>query len=321
MTLSSSVQEPDKSRADEAADWFLRMQEGTSEEELREWMQWCADAENLREYERVRNVWQGVGRLDCNAFDLPQQSSPSWNARRRVVAAVAAVALLAVTVGGLYRFDMLTLNKRVLSAEHMTNESATLPDGSLLTLAPHTDVAVDFSGAVRSLDLAQGEAYFKVKPDKLKPFIVQTAGFKVTAVGTAFSVKSESQIIEVTVEEGVVEASNGAAKWRVGAGYRISYDVTGQAARIASVDAARELAWREGRLEYFMEPLGHVVADANRYSNKKIRIEDPRVEALTYTGTIFTASIEDWLLAVENTFSIDTVSVDDHVVLRSRVSP
>jgi transmembrane sensor len=107
--------------------------------------------------------------------------------------------------------------------------------------------------------------------------------------------------------------------WRVSAGYQISYDASTNAARIAAVDAQRMLAWREGRLEYFSEPLGSVVADVSRYSARPIEIGDPQLANLTFTGTVFTASIDDWLGAVESSFPVRVVTTrDNHVLLLLR---
>src|SRR5262249_40412332 len=162
--------------------------------------------------------------------------------------------------------------KRFIAARETVNESTTLPDGSMLTLAPRTNVAMDFSGEIRGLELSQGEAYFKVNPNKIKPFVVRAASFSVTALGTAFNIQSTSRQIIVTVEEGLVEAARDTDKWRVAAGYQLKYDLAGRTVHIAAIDPERELTWKEGRLEYFREPLQNVVSDANRYTHRHIEI-------------------------------------------------
>jgi transmembrane sensor len=297
------------SRAQQAADWFLRLREDVSEEELREWTQWCAaDRENLREYERVGATWRAIGRV--------KPAVVPWISRARI----AALACLSLGLLGwlVWQTDLLHRNKQVFAAQQPVNRSATLPDGSTLVLAPRSKVAVDFSGPVRNLNLSQGEAYFNVRPNKVKPFVVQAYGLKVTAIGTAFSIKSKGRKVIVTVEEGTVEAAHGAEVWRVGGGQQIDYSIDRNIAQIASVDPRRELGWREGRLEYFNQPLALVVADAQRYSARRIEITDARLRALTYTGTVFTQSVDDWLLAVESTFPIRVDRRSDRVLLEPR---
>jgi transmembrane sensor len=312
-------------RAHEAADWFLILRENASEQDLRRWVEWCvADPENLREYERVQEAWAAIAEIEPEASRPLRDQSAVRRSRlsrlRRYGLAAAACAGVVLASWWVRNPDIFVAPPKVLSAQQTANMSATLPDGSMLMLAPRTNVELDFSGSARKLDLSSGEAYFKVHPDKHKPFVVTTDALHVTAVGTAFGIKSDTQAIAVTVEEGVVEVANGAEVWRVGAGYRIEYDTRRGVARIAAIDAARALAWRDGRLEYFQQPLAAVIADVNRYSNKRIEINDPAVAQLSFTGTIFTASIDDWLVAVTTTFPLDVVVADDRVQLRGRDS-
>ena len=78
------------------------------------------------------------------------------------------------------------------------------------------------------------------------------------------------------------------------------------------------MAWRDGRLEYYGEPLSSVVADVSRYSNQPIELGDLQLAQLTFTGTVFTESVDDWLNAIQATFPIRAVTTDDHRVLLLR---
>lgn len=303
-----------RSRSDIAAEWFLRLREDASEEELREWMQWCAaDPENLREYERMRTTWQAFGQTAVSSRPRAHRVT-----RHRGLLA-AAVAGLALAVAGMlaWQAGLPSSDKQLLSTHRPANRPATLPDGSTLTLAPRTHVAVDYSGELRSLELSQGEAFFDVEPDAAKPFVVRAAGLQVTAIGTAFNVRSEAHSVVVTVAEGVIEAANGSESWRVAAGHRIEYNLDQQSARIASVDWQRELGWREGRLEYVDEPLARVLAEVSRYSERRIELADPALGELTYTGAIFTDALDDWLHAVESTFALRVEVHGDRVILHA----
>ncbi|MGQ0835683.1 MAG: FecR family protein [Gammaproteobacteria bacterium] len=344
-----------KLRADEAADWFLRLKEDeVSEGELSAWLKWCADPENLREFQRTRHTWRGFDQLGAAASELLEILADERESSIRRVRATGgthgaragvplpaarplfwsrlgplalAAMLVAIAIAGTwhaYESGMIKGSANGRPAP-LAIRSTVLPDGSTLTLAPRTDVAVDFTSAQRRLALSEGEAYFKVRPDSSKPFIVHVAGLAVTAVGTAFNVRSRLNGVSVTVEDGVVEIDQvgdaGAANsgtWRVSAGYQLAYDVGRREARISAVDPRLALAWREGRLEYFSEPLASVVADVSRYTARRIELGDPELAALTFTGTVFTDSIDDWLEAVETTFPLRVIRRDDHVMLLRR---
>jgi len=316
-------------RAGEAADWFVRISaDDLSEADLQEWLRWLGDPLNAAEFSRFCDVWNGMDQLQPAALALLQsrqfepaasspQSKPQQGRGRSVFPGILGRALLAAGLACIIAASLWYVlqpygrprdPKAYTTA--LVNQAAELPDGSALTLAPRTRIAVDFGGEVRSLALSDGEAYFKVRPNKHKPFVVRTADLMVTAVGTAFDVRSDPGRAVVTVQDGVVDVSGVGdirslgGRWRVTAGYQVVYDRDSRNVRLAKVDPARALGWREGRLQYFDEPLDTVIADVNRYSSQPIRIRAQGIGRLTFTGTVFVESIDDWLAGIESTFPV-----------------
>src|SRR5262249_29556686 len=92
--------------------------------------------------------------------------------------------------------------------------------------------------------------------------------------------------------------------WRVGRGYQFIYSQTDATATLSSVDTSAVLAWRDGRLEYTRTPLAAVVADLNRYAPRSIEIVDPATARLTFTRTVFTDSVDDWLTALSGALPV-----------------
>jgi len=84
---------------------------------------------------------------------------------------------------------------------------ATLPDGTRVWLNAESKLSYpgNFSIGSRQVYL-EGECYFEVSKDKKRPFIVQTSGVNIRAIGTAFNVKSypSEDIIQTTLVEGEV---------------------------------------------------------------------------------------------------------------------
>ncbi|MEI9892304.1 MAG: hypothetical protein WDN45_19210 [Caulobacteraceae bacterium] len=56
--------------------------------------------------------------------------------------------------------------------------------------------------------------------------------------------------------------------------------------QVRSVNAANAFAWESHRLAYDKAPLSEVVADLNRYVARPIRIADPALGQLAYTGVL-----------------------------------
>jgi transmembrane sensor len=317
-----------------------------TEEDVNDWLRWCdEDSENLVAFEAFQKDWRDLDALKVGAEAEESAPAPSGinddlkrrtprlsilRVRRRKlmvpVAVAACLALVAVTIILLSHEREHSIPGQHVAATQ-TNRAATLPDGSRVILSTQTSINVDFNGAKRNLELSTGEAYFKVRHDRQHPFIVYAGDISVTAVGTAFDVRREPDGVTVTVEEGTVEiAGNVFAKnglpttWRAEAGYRLTYSSHGRTAMIASVDTSNALAWRSGELAYVWEPLGAVIEDLNRYSEHKVIIKDPAIADLRFTGTVFTASLNDWVKAVEQAYPVraDSMANGDIVLVDRR---
>ena len=316
-------------RLQQASEWLLRMENPErTEEDVNEWLRWCdADPHNLAAFEAFQKDWRD---LDALKGDLVQQAEhlpspkPQWRRLLPFAAVAAGVALVALSVSLLTREHALSAPPQQVAAEQ-TNRAATLPDGSRVILSAQTSLNVDFNGFRRNLDLSAGEAYFKVQHDRNHPFVVHAGDISVTAVGTAFDIRRESNRVTVTVEEGTVEIAGSAfakiglpTTWRAEAGYQLTYSSNGRTAMITSVDTSSALQWRSGELAYVWEPLGAVVEDLNRYSEHKILIKEPAIAALHFTGTVFTASIGDWVKAVEQAYPVraDSTANGDIVLVQ-----
>lgn len=329
MTTSNRAMDPTRlKRLDDAAEWLLRMQDPTrTDSETNDWLRWIdADPENLAEFERLQHDWSDLDTFKADELRLtPEQKSAlleqerndelaARRAARRFVprplhwALAAGVAATAIALGTLQYMRTSAPGVAQQIAAAQTSRAATLPDGSRMILGEQSRVNMDFNGAKRRLDLSEGEAYFQVQHDKERPFVVHAGEISVTAVGTAFDVRRERDQITVTVEEGIVEVRSAGGKqpvtWRAGAGYQLTYSTSKRTASFASVSPTAELAWRKGELAYVREPLGSVVDNLNRYSSRRIVIDDPSLAVLPFTGTAFVESLDDWLVGIEQAYPV-----------------
>lgn len=88
----------------------------------------------------------------------------------------------------------------------------TLPDGSIIHLNANSTIRVptQLGHHRRAVFLDEGEAYFEIARDSLRPFTVQTQALRVEVLGTAFNVKSYKTMKDVTVavQHGRVQVSH-----------------------------------------------------------------------------------------------------------------
>lgn len=76
----------------------------------------------------------------------------------------------------------------------------TLPDGSRVVLRAGSRLSYPaaFTGDIREVRLS-GEAYFDIKPDSAKGFIIHTGRVRTTVLGTSFNIKAYPEAEEITV--------------------------------------------------------------------------------------------------------------------------
>src|SRR5690606_2603405 len=72
-----------------------------------------------------------------------------------------------------------------------------LPDGSTVLLNNNSslDFPQQFTGDTREVIL-KGEAYFDIKPDASRPFIIHTGKVKTRVLGTAFNIRAYPEEID-----------------------------------------------------------------------------------------------------------------------------
>jgi transmembrane sensor len=323
MSIETVVDEEKVQRYRQASEWLVRLRsESPDEAEIERWLAWCEeDARNLAAFEEFDRDWNDLGGLR-SAPELIQAANHQVSGSRMRVAIrksggafprsvlwlstiAATIAVIAVTGYGFW--------SRTWEAPRLVTsvnwKPAVLPDGSSLMLSAKASAEIDFTGPDRDLRLRpEGEAYIRVHHDKTRPFIVQAGSVTVTAVGTAFDVRRERDHVTVTVEEGTIRVvapgSEGALQWQASAGYQIDYSEHDKTAVVASIDPQRVLQWRSGQLSYDRTPLATVIADINRYSKTHIAISDPSLEHMEFSGTVFVASIGDWLSALEAVYPV-----------------
>jgi transmembrane sensor len=345
MTQNSPI-DPQTLRYQEAADWLFRLQEDSlADEQIVQWVEWCCDhPENRQAFDHLMRVWKGMetrhggpahvaarvveaatgsgtaSQVRTEDLRLPElRSGRSQSAikllRQHRWGALAATLLLALGVGFVcqtWRVPSLPAVASFASSVGQLRE-ASLPDGSHIDLGGRSEVAINFHGRQRQIDIRDGEAFFAVRHDVTRPFVVQAGPLQIVAVGTAFDVLRSGERVTVTVQEGVVEVTAGTSadvetvpkKLRLPRGSQGVFDAANPAQSVLrSVNPQSADAWRKGRFEYVNEPLSAVIANLNRYSAEPIEFQDDRLGQLLFTGTIELHSIDEWLQALPSVFPV-----------------
>lgn len=85
-----------------------------------------------------------------------------------------------------------------------------LPDGSTVWLQPKTHLSYNQSDRVYRQVNLRGEAFFEVKRDEVRPFLIYSGKMTTKVLGTSFNVKAypETEKFEVSVVTGKVSVTN-----------------------------------------------------------------------------------------------------------------
>lgn len=303
----------------QAGAWFVRMR-GPNREALRaEFERWRdADPAHRAAYEQAGEQWLETGGLAGTEMGrsrrLPERRPSLWQlpAARP---AFAAIALLLVALTGFWFLrapGSAPDGTLVATAEPQTSKvgeirTMKLADGTTVTLDTDSAIEVRLSGNLREVRLVRGRARFDVAHDASRPFSVEAGGRTVTALGTLFDVGFEPGGVRVNLFRGAVDVRGLAPAGGVAAVTRLTPGecFTDLARRPHVAKASPGLQqWVSGMLDFDGVPLGDVLEQTNRYSQRKIRLGDPSLAAQRVTGGFRPLPVDQLAAALAAAFSL-----------------
>lgn len=286
---------------DEAAQWFVRLQDGLlSAEERQRFDAWYAEQpEHQYEFDVLQGLWSATDLLPQARLQALCDAPAERPWRGAVLRYAVAASVVAIAVG-LGLFSGLGQQKPY-SAEFSTqlgeHRQVALPDGSVMDLNSRSVVAVHYEKGRRNVELKQGEAMFSVEHDASRPFVVAAGAGQVTVTGTRFDVRRDDDQTRVAVEAGTVKVQGRMADQAVTltAGRGTHVTTQGQVAAAYAVNAEELTAWRTGKLVFNNATLGEVAREVSRYREQPLRVSTPAVGNLRLTS-VFKSSDTDALL-------------------------
>jgi transmembrane sensor len=206
-------------------------------------------------------------------------------ARRFPLRALLAASIVVACVGAAL---FAWLNRAPIYSTGIGEQrSLTLADGSTVTLDTRTRLRVHFSPGERDIDLLEGRALFRVAKNGRQPFVVQSDGAAVRAVGTEFDVYRRAAGVTVTVLGGRVAVTSGQRRAEavlVPAGEQVAVMGSAGITPPAAADVTAATAWTQRRMIFESAPLSAVVEEFNRYNTRRLVIRDPRLTELHVSG-------------------------------------
>lgn len=130
---------------------------------------------------------------------------PAPASNRSLYWKIAAGFLLTVLAGIYLMTNHQPDTAAVVLSSHTETVADTLPDGSSVFLNKESTIRYAYSRNSKEHRVElKGEAFFTIKHDEKKQFVVDVDGVLIRDIGTAFNVKAGLNTIEVVVNEGEV---------------------------------------------------------------------------------------------------------------------
>src|SRR6478609_6218477 len=121
---------------------------------------------------------------------------------------IAAGVIFLLGVGYvLYQWRDVPVETFAVASDKATVQD-TLPDGSMAYLNKKSEIKFEYNAKEKTRRVKlKGEAYFAVKHDEEKPFVIETDEILVRDIGTEFNLKSypDQDTIEIVVTQGEVQ--------------------------------------------------------------------------------------------------------------------
>lgn len=198
-------------------------------EELEEFVRLLREADNLDTYENLlKETWDDTQRFK-DSTTLPgiirvDNVMARIQAKQKVKplplykALIAASVLIGVLAFSYLKFEMSFLNfgnssnqLTVITSDYGQKKKVLLPDSTLVFLNSGSELSYNkqFNEKDREVFL-KGEAFFDVKKNTEKPFIVTTDSLYVQVLGTSFNVNAfaDNKEVAVMVKTGLVDVGS-----------------------------------------------------------------------------------------------------------------
>jgi transmembrane sensor len=316
---------------DEASEWFVLMRDqsasSTEREAFSAWLRsspvhmgayldmaklWNDSAyvsSNLDLNKPIDNVvpLRHGAELDDTRVEQPGETALSNDVRHRDFRPFVLVAGLLIAcmigVGAWWSFARTSTYTAGVGEQRLI----TLTDGSVVQLNARSRIAVRATSTERYVDLIAGQALFQVAHDETRPFIVQSGGMTVRAVGTQFDVNRLQATTVVTVVEGRVQLNGVAPPLILSAGDQATVGRNGDIARQPHANVPAAIGWLHQELFFQGRPLREVIEEFNRYSQAPIVLADPSLGDMRVNAVFHTTSADSLLRFVSR---LDGIKVD-----------
>lgn len=306
---------------DEAAAWIeQRDREQWAAVDQAKLDAWLAQSPaNFVAFLRADHAWSRADRLNALRTE-PRNVPPNPAAYppRCVIHAAAALVLVAGLAAMGLSFASRSPSEKTYATPVGGHAVLTLADGSKIELNTNTSVRISNDGAKRLVKLDRGEAFFDIRHDVSRPFVVLAAVHRVVDIGTKFVVRERGTDLEISLLEGSAKVkSTDTVRSAVLSKGDVAIATATELSvhKPPSVELVQALAWRRRILVFDNTSLAQAAAEFNRYNAHKLIIADAAVARLTIAGSFHANDVRAFAEVAEDILHVRVKSSDANTVI------
>lgn len=227
----------------------------------------------------------------------------------RIKWAVAASIVLFVSVGLMFYTQIIEENPVDVGVSliEKTNPAGQkskifLPDGSIVWLNSESSLSYtnEYNDSIRFVEM-EGEAYFEVKKDASRPFIVKSKTLTIIALGTAFNINTFNKDNEVLVAltEGKISVDNmdsDLSSLIIYPGEGVLYKpLESEEMQKISIDIEGVKSWRDGVLSLKNATLQETIDQLSRWYGVQFILTNEPIRIWSATGVFDNEYLENVL--------------------------
>lgn len=295
--------------------------------QINNWL--TSDAKNQKYFEEMQLIWDTSKRLGSKHLGDENTAWEKFKSRTEESKSqqskafnfnwinIAASLLLLSTLGwfGYLQFKSPPqINSQTLANTRIIN----LPDGSTVTLNKYSriDFPEKFTGEYRDIKLIAGEAFFSIKPDKDKPFVIQTKNASIRVVGASFNVKCSDEKTEVTVETGVVKVTKKERSIDLQPGEKVVVDDHYSSLQKQTVTDRFYNYYITREFVANGTPLWRLIEVLNDTYDVKIIIKNENINNLKLTSSFKNESLDSIIEVITETFQLKATRENNLIILQ-----
>lgn len=306
------------------------------EGEVRKVEKWIAQSESNRtEFIKIKSVWEKTGNYSLAApaevdpmaawekvkkrmDSASQNEMPIKQDQTQMMMYLSGIAATILLLVGIWMVFYLPGEKELVWVADKQIISDTLPDGSTITLNEYSNIKYQEAPHQRKV-IFTGEAFFDVKKDQAKPFLIQMDEAKVLVTGTAFNLKSfaDQDTVVLYMEEGraYLINSDGSDSVLVTDGEKgILIKPTGNLL-ILEEGFTNDTYWLTKTLIFKKTALSEVFTFLQKTYNTKIKVDDENILNCRLSARYKDASLDQILEQIASVFTLEVSKIDNHFLI------